>query len=341
MLHALALTIVDSRLARGVIALVAVLGLGTAGYVIIEGWSLLDAFYMVTITVTTVGYREVRPLSTAGMYLTIVLLFTGVGTAFYILTVLVASIIEGDLREVFGTRRMRMSIARLTEHYIVCGYGRVGQEIAVELTERKSAFVIVDSDPERLERAREKGWLVVHGDATEEETLSLAGVKVCRALLAASDSDVTNTYITLTAKGMRPDVFVVARTSTPSVERKLRQAGADRVVSPYTIGGRRMAYAALQPFVTDFIDVVSPGTAADGRILAEILVDSPSGLAGRTISEVLANARECVVLAVRDASGTLSVGPASTTRLSEGDRIMIVGDEDDLRQVGARASAGA
>jgi voltage-gated potassium channel len=324
-----------NRVVIGMLALVLILVGGTAGYVLIEGMSLLDAFYMSAITITTVGYREVKPLSQAGQLFTILLLFFGVGAAFYILTTLVAAIIEGDLRQVFGARRMKMAIERLSDHYIVCGYGRVGEEIARELRQRRVPFVIIDRELDALEPARDKGLLVVEGDAASEDVLRAAGIERCRALIAASDSDATNIYITLTAKALRPEVFVVARVSTADLEPKLRQAGAGRVVSPYAIGGRRLALAAVQPIITDFIDL--PGGIQGERILAEVAVDGVAVLAGRQLGEVLEGCGDVVVLAVRDAGGNLSVGPARSTVLSSGDTLVVIGEEDDLRSIGGVA----
>jgi len=322
------------RVFYGLAALVAVLIFGTAGYVILEGWSLGDAFFMTVTTITTVGYREVRPLDSSGRLLTSVLIFTGVGTAFYILIALVTAIIEGDLRQVFGARRMRTTIQSLRDHYIVCGYGRVGREVALELKERGTAYLVIDLDPEALDRARQEGALTVHGDATSERVLSDAGVEHARSLIAASDSDATNIYITLTARALSPSVFIVTRVSTPEVEGKLRQAGAHRVVSPYAIGGRRMAYAAVQPMVSDFMDVVR-GDSLNDRILAEFFIDEASPLEGATIGEVLKRCNEVVVLAVQSADGKFAVGPAISTRLAVGDRLIVVGDENELRAVGA------
>ena len=328
-----------NRVVLGLLALLLILLAGTAGYVLIEGWSLQDAFYMSAITITTVGYREVRPLSEAGQLFTVALLFFGVGAAFYILTTLVAAIIEGDLRQVFGARRMKLMIERLQDHYIVCGFGRVGEEVALELQSRDAPFVVVETNESRIEDARAAGMLVVQGDATEEETLVEAGIGRCRALIAASDSDSTNTYITLTAKGLRDETYVVARVSSEAVERKLAQAGADRTVSPYRMGGRRMAFAALQPLVSDFIDIF-PGAEQGDRVLAEIPVDDDSGFAGKQLGEALAGCEDLVVLAVRGAEGRLDVGPPRSRLLAAGDILIVVGEEEDLSALGVRGHPG-
>ncbi|HXH20739.1 MAG TPA: potassium channel protein [Dehalococcoidia bacterium] len=321
------------RVLVGLLALGVILVFATGGYMIIEGWSFLDALYMTVITLTTVGYREVQPLSRTGMAFTMVVLFVGVGTSFYILTALVSTIIEGDLRQLFGERRMKIQVEHLKDHHIICGFGRVGEEIALEFKQRQAPFVVVDLSAEALERARAEGYLVLQGDATQEETLKRAGIERCASLIAALDSDAGNTYITLTAKMLRPDVRVVARVASASNEKKLLQAGADHIVSPYQMGGRRLALSALQPILLDFMDIVSLGSQGPG-VLGEFGVDKDSGLQGRTIGEVCASAPDLVVLAVRSERGTFIVGPAPSTRLALGDRLMVFGPEEQLRRVG-------
>lgn len=311
---------------------------GTLAYVVVEGWSVSDAFFMALTTVTTVGYGEVRPLDTGGRIISVFLILFGVGLAFYILTAMVAAIIEGDLRELFGERRMKMMIEHLDNHYIVCGYGRVGEEIVAEMLQRKAPFVVVDSDEAALSRARAANVPTVLGDATAESVLLSAGVMRARAVIAASESDVVNTYITLTARGLSPDVFIVARVGSAGLESKLKQAGADRVISPYAIGGRRMALAALQPIMTDFFEIVSNATR-DERILAELGVDEASGLAGKSLAEALKPCRDVVVLAVRDSGAHITVAPPVSTLLGLGDRLTVIGDEDELRKIGSAADA--
>ncbi|HXF51309.1 MAG TPA: potassium channel protein [Dehalococcoidia bacterium] len=302
---------------------------GIAGYLIIEGWNLLDAVYMTVTTVTTVGFREVRPLSTAGRIFTIVLVLLGVGTAFYLLTAAVALIVEGDLPSVFGYRRMRQKIHALSDHYILCGFGRVGQEIAREFRERGVPFVIVESNEEALSRALAQNYLVVEGDATADEVLIEAGIHRARGLLAASDSDTGNTYITLTAKALNPRVFVVARAGQAASRSRLTRAGADRVISPYTIGGRRMALSALQPMVLDFIDLLAVGRYGE-QILAEVQVEHGSTLDGATLARVFEACPSAKVLGLQRPSGQTVVGPGPEEPLAAGDRLIILGNEADL-----------
>ncbi len=308
----------------------ALLVVGVAGYMIIEGWSFLDALYMTVTAVTTVGFREVQPLGDGGRVFTIFLILFGVGVAFYLLTTLVATVIEGDLGLALGVRRMRGRIEALRDHYILCGFGRVGEEIAREFSDRKIPFVIVESVPESLERARKKSLLVVEGDASTDATLLEAGVQRARCLLAASDSDAGNTYIVLAAKALNPSLFVVARAGQPVSEDRVRRAGADRVISPYRFGGRRMALSALQPLVLDFIDTLAAGRHGE-QILAEIAVTEESGLAGLTIDGCFVSCPGATVLALQRKSGPIQVGPRPTTVLEVGDRVMVLGDEEDLQ----------
>ena len=320
----------ERRLLVAALLLPAVLVLGVAGYMLIEGWSFLDALYMTVTAVTTVGFREVQPLSDGGRIFTIFLILFGVGVAFYILTTLVATVVEGDLGLALGVRRMKGRIEALSDHYILCGFGRVGEEIAREFTDRKIPFVIVESNPESLERARKKNYhLIIEGDAATDATLLEAGVQRARCLLAASDSDAGNTYIVLTAKALNPRLFVVARAGQPISEERVRRAGAERVISPYSIGGRRMALSALQPLVLDFIDTLAAGRHGE-QILAEIAVTQESGLAGLTIEGCFINCPGATVLAIQKATGPIQVGPRPTTVLEVGDRLMVLGDEKDL-----------
>jgi len=320
----------ERRLVVAALFLSALLLLGVVGYMLIEDWSFLDALYMTVISVTTVGFREVQPLSDGGRVFTIFLVLFGVGTAFYILTTLVATVVEGDLGLALGVRRMKGRIEALRDHYILCGFGRVGEEIAREFTDRKIPFVIVESVPESLERARKKGYLIVEGDAATDATLLEAGVQRARCLLAASDSDAGNTYIVLAAKALNPRLFVVARAGQPVSEDRVRRAGADRVISPYSIGGRRMALSALQPLVLDFIDTLAAGRHGE-QILAEIAVTEESGLAGLTIDGCFINCPGATVLALQKPTGPIQVGPRPTTVLEVGDRLMVLGDEEDLQ----------
>jgi voltage-gated potassium channel len=323
--------VLRTRLLTGVLVFAGLISTGTAGYMIIEQWSFMDALFMTVTTITTVGYREVRPLDTEGRIFTIFLVLFGVGTAFYLLTTFVAYVIEGDLRTALGITRMKSRIEQIRDHYILCGFGRVGEEIAREFSERNIPFVVVESNPDTTPRAVESGYLLVQGDATSDDVLLLAGVQRAKVLLAASDSDSGNTYITLTAKALNPSIFVVARAGKRESEARAVRAGADRVISPYVLSGRRMALSAIQPNMVDFFDTLAVRNA--DQILAEIEVTEQSSLFGLYIRHILERSPNVTVLGLQRASGELVVGPRPDQRLESGDRIMVVGPENDVSDI--------
>lgn len=315
------------RLITGLGVFGVLLTVGTGGYMAIERWSFLDSLYMTVTTVTTVGYREVRPLDTEGRVFTLFLVLFGVGTAIYLLTTFVALVIEGDLGAAFGVTRMKSRIEQLSGHAILCGFGRVGEEIAREFVARELPFVVVENNPDTLPRAVEAGFLVIEGDASRDEILLQAGVKRAKTLLAASDSDSGNTYITLTAKALNPSIFVVARAGRRDSDQLVRRAGADRVISPYQLSGRRMALSSMQPNIVDFMDTLAVGT--QDQILAEIQVTPDSGLLGLYVRHVMESS-QLTILGIQRASGELVVGPREDVRLEQGDRLMVVGSEADV-----------
>ncbi len=320
------------RIEYGILLLLILLGIGVIGYSEIENWNFIDSLYMTVITVTTVGFQEVHPLSTGGRIFTMFLIVLGVGTALYILVGVVTVVVEGELGEAWGVRRMKSKIDALRNHYILCGFGRVGEEIGGEFEERKIPFVVIESNLEAIGRARQKGFLLIEGDAAMDSTLMEAGIGRAQALLAASDSDSGNTYITLTAKAMNPEVFVVARAGQPRNLERMRRAGADRVISPYQIGGRRMALSALQPLVLDFIDTLT-GRRPEQQIVAEFVATPESCLAGCTLEDVVNDRANVVVLAVQKPDGSVLVGPASSTVVGPEDRLIVLGKEEDMERL--------
>lgn len=322
-----------TRLILGGGLLAALLIAGVSGYMAIEGWSFLDALFMTVITVTTVGFREVHPLSDGGRVFTIFLILFGVGTAFYILTTVVQTVVEGELAGALGVRRMQARIEALNDHYILCGFGRVGEEIATEFIERNVPFVIVENNAEAIERAHRFERLIIEGDATQDAVLQKAGIERARALMAASDSDAGNTYITLTAKALRPDIFVVARVGHPQSEPRIRRAGADRVISPYSLAGRRMALSALQPLMVDFFDVLASGRQSE-QLLAELEVSEHSAIIGLQVHDATHACRGTTILAVQHPDGELLAGPPNTYVLQQGDRLMLLSNEADMEELG-------
>ena len=306
--------------------------IGTAGYMLLEGWSFLDALYMTIIALTTVGFREVRELDTSGRIFTMFLLVSGVGAILYAFLAVFQFVLEGELGILLGRQRMKGRIESLNDHYILCGFGRVGEEIAREFFARKLPFVVVESNPEAIERAERREFLLLVGDATNDATLKEAGVERARVLLAASDSDAGNTFIVLAAKALNPRLFIVARAAYPESEPRVLRAGADRVFSPYNIAGKQMALTALHPLVVEFIDTLA--SRRDGApVLAEIDVSEVSGLTGRTIHDVLHQFPSIVVLGLENAAGDLRVGPATDTVLRMGDRVILMGQESELEAI--------
>ncbi len=311
---------------------------GTLGYVLIERWSWFDALYQTVTTVSTVGFREVRPLSRPGQVFTMVLIIGGVGTVFYTLTAAVTMAVEGELVEYFGKRRMTGRIASMRGHYIVCGFGRVGREIAREFHSRGIDFVVIDPNPEVHGILRSYGYHYVDGNATDDETLLAAGVRRAGGLLAAADSDTDNTYIVLSARALNPNVHIIARAGQTSTEPKLMRAGADRVISPYSIAGRHMAVAAIQPAMVDFMTTALRSQEGD-LILAELTVTPASGLAGRPLGQVFSAHNATMVLALRRETGELLAGPDAGLELRPGDQIIVLGPPAELESFATRTGA--
>ena len=310
----------------------AVIAVGTGGYMSLANMSFIDALYQTVTTLSTVGFREVAPFGTAEKIFTVFLILVGVGTVLYTLTSIVQEALEGDFRSRFYMRRIQLEIEQLRGHYVLCGFGRVGTEIARELRERRVPFVVIDQTPEEVVRAKAFGYLVIEGDASSERVLVQAQISSARCLLAASDSDAGNTYITLTARNMNPNLFIVARVGYPQNEEKLRLAGADRVISLYSMGGRRMVLSAIQPRAADFMDTIASGRTGD-LVLAEFEVDARSGLAGQTAREVIAGARNATLLAIRHRNGDFVVGPREDEPLHEGDIVIAMAEEEDIAKL--------
>lgn len=320
------------RLGTALSLFVLAMAVGTAGYMLLSGMTLVDALYQTVTTLSTVGFRELKPFGTVEKLFTISLILVGVGTVLYTLTLIVEEALEGDLRGRFYVRRMELEIEKLRDHYILCGFGRVGHEVARELKERQVPFVIIERTPEVVAAAREAGYLVVTGDATQEEVLVAAGLREAHSLLAASDSDANNTYITLTARAINQKCFIVGRVSDPNNEEKLRLAGADRILSLYSMGGRRMVLSALQPLAADFMDTIASGRHGD-LLLTEFQVDKATHLAGSQCGALIEGARNATVLGIRNASGVLNVGPKPETPLQEGDIVIVLAEESDISRI--------
>jgi voltage-gated potassium channel len=302
---------------------------GTLGYLLF-GFAPLDAAYQTVTTVTTVGFREVQPLSDAEQIYTMALILVGVGTVLTTFTVVVEALIEGQLGDHFGRRRMEKKIAGLSGHVVICGWGRVGRAIAQYVANAGRELIVIDTDAERLADLPHPTLL---GDATDDEVLKRAGIERASTLVAAINTDAENLYVTLSGRTLKPDLFIVARARTHTSEEKLRRAGADRVVNPQAIGGERMAAFVLQPHVAEFVDVVMHDGSLEFR-LEEVAVPAGSPLAGRTIRENhIRDTTGALVLALREADGTFRTNPDPSTPVEAGQILIVIGTADQLDQL--------
>jgi voltage-gated potassium channel len=315
-----------------VLLLTVVLG-GTAGYVVIEGWSPWDALYMTVISVTTVGYREVHPLSRAGQLFTMIVLAVGVATVLYAFSFFMARLIEGDLQVHWGRRRREHMLDELTKHFIVCGYGRMGQIIAHEFARQRVPFVLIERDGDRMQEAVDAGFLAVEADASSEQVLIRVGISRARGLIAAVSTDAENVYAVLTARLLRPDLFIIGRAETEDAKSKLMRAGADRVISPYQIGGLQLAQTALRPAVVDFVQIA---TSSDNLELnmEQVLIAEGAPLAGRTLLD--SNLRQrfgVIVVSIQRADGRMEFNPSPEAQMRPGDHLVVLGKTENLREL--------
>ncbi|HZO94538.1 MAG TPA: NAD-binding protein [Candidatus Baltobacteraceae bacterium] len=315
--------LVPRRLLLAAASLLAVIALGTAGYVVFERWSAFDALYMTITTITTIGGGEPTPLDLVGKWWTILVVVFGFGMLTYTLLLLVGYVLEGELGAQVEERRIRRRVAKMRDHFILCGFGRVGREIAHDFRAERIGFVVVDINQSSLESAIAEGFTVVHGNASDVDTLRAAGVERARGLITAVDSDADNIYVTLSARTLQPDLFIVSRANRADAEQKLRLAGANRVISPYRIGGRRMASLAMRPTAVDFVDTVL--TANNGRlVLEDFTIREESAWIGHALGELLPEDTEAIVLAIKRA-GAMEFRPPGATLLAAGDELVIAG----------------
>jgi voltage-gated potassium channel len=319
-------------LVRGLGVLLLVVIAGTIGYRLIEGWSLPDSLFMTITTITTVGYAEVHPLSRAGQIFTIFLILGGVGTAFYILTTLVQYMLEGELGIRIGRQRMEAKIRRLNGHFILCGYGRVGQAIASILKQQEAKLVIIDRDREAIDKAQEAGYLTIHADATKDESLKQARIDNSRGIIIALGDDASNIYTTLSAQELNAKLPIVARANNEEGERKLRQAGADRIVAPEAIGGARMARLALRPQAVEFIETVLFGREKQ-LLVEEIEAAEGSPLVGSTIKEIEEQFAGIRILALKEKNGVLLPNPGPHATVAKESSLTAFGTIEQLRSI--------
>lgn len=303
---------------------------GCVGFVVIEGWDVLEALYMTVITLTTVGFQEVHPLSQAGKIFTMFLIVSGVGFILYFLSSTTGMMIEGTLKDVFGRRKLEKKISHIEGHYIVCGFGRIGRTVSQLLKEKPIEVVMIERNPDCIPIFQEKNLLYVSGEATSEEVLLKAGILKAKGLVAAASSDADNVYITLTARGLNPGLFILARAAEESSIVKLTRAGADKVVSPYDIGARSMANSILRPTVIDFIELAMHNRSLDLQI-EELIVGEKAEIKDLTLMEsAIRKEFDLIVVAIKKGSGEMIFNPSSQAKIQVGDILVVLGDRENL-----------
>ena len=312
--------------------LIAILILGTLGYIIIEDLSLIDAIYMTVISITTVGFGEVIPLSQAGKYFTIFLIFGGVGLFLFVVSLITQAMVEGGLQTFLGRRHMEKKLAVLKDHYVVCGFGRIGKVISKILHENKRTFVIIENNPEEIRTIEELGYLVLSGDSTSDDILNMANIKEAKALIAVTSSDADNVYVILSARVLKPDIYILARSSgKKGAESKLLRAGANKVFSPYEIGARRMAQSLVRPTVIDFIDL----TVHDGELglrLEELRVSANASIINKSLMQSgIRSEFDLIVVAIKREKGEMLFNPSPNTEILAGDILVVLGEHMNIQ----------
>ena len=324
-----------SRLARRFLvlasAILVTVAIGTAGFVFIAGYAPFDAFYMTLTTMTTVGYGEIHPLGHAGRVFNSFLIVFGVTTIFIAIGAMTQTIIEQEFGEVIGKRRKKRMIDKLKDHYIVCGFGRVGRGAAAELQHAHVPFVVVDMNPDRVEMAINAGMLAVVADSTHDETLRQVGIDRARGLVAALATDADNLFVLLSAKGLNHKIYVAARAAEESAEEKMRRAGADAVFAPYSITGHRLAQSLLRPHVVQFLDFTTQNIGMDVSI-EQVRISENSEVVSKTIKDMqLSRDLGVIVMAVRKNDGKMLFNPPAETAVHGGDYLIVMGPLQKLR----------
>jgi voltage-gated potassium channel len=317
------------RFRLAVILLGVVVVVGVSGYRLINGWDLLDSFYMVIITISTVGYTEVHPQGTAGRLFTSGLIVVGVATMLYGFGVFAETLADNAFGRYRRERQLQRDLGQLRDHFIICGYGRMGTQVVAELEKHRVAYVVIDQTEEALERIRGEQRLHIEGDASKEEVLKQAGIERARGLISAVDSDERAVYIVLAARALNPNLYIVARAGRPDSLRRLELAGATRAISPYLMAGHRMAELAIRPALVDVLDTLHHGEGGIG--VEEMVVEAGTSAVGKSLEGIgLLSPTAAKVLAVRRRDGALDVNPDGDLRLAEGDLVIVLGTEEQL-----------
>ncbi len=307
--------------------------LGVTGYMGIEGWRFLDALYMTVITLSTVGFREVHDLSDSGKFFTMGLIIFGVSVLGYIVGSLAQIMFEGQFQRIIGRKKVEKQVEELKNHYIICGFGRMGSLICREFTAKPLPFLVVEKDAEVIETLKEEHYLFLHGNATDDETLLKAGIKRAKGLISVVTSDTENVYITLTARGLNPDLFILARAGEEGSELKLKRAGASKVISPYLIGGSRMAQAILRPNVVDFIEIATGSENLELQ-MEELCIPPGSGFIGENlVSSGFRKETGVIIIGIKKASGKMIFNPNPHSKIEGNDTLIVLGEPSAISKL--------
>jgi voltage-gated potassium channel len=305
---------------------------GTIGFHLLEKWSLIDSFYCTMTTLSTVGYGDYTPATNQGKLFAVLIIVFGAGTMLYSFGLISEIIIENRLRGILGRGRLKKMIDKMENHYIICGYGRIGRLIGRELREENVPFVVIDNNLEVIERVQDEGLTYCRGDATQDRILIEAGIKRAKGVVCALPTDAENLYVILTARELNKDIFILSRSEEEESEHRLLRAGADRVTSPYTMGGVRMAMAILRPAMLDFIELSTSRQSLELR-MEEILIGKGCSFIGQSLEESEIRKRYgLIIIAVKKDSGKMIFNPLAHYIIAEADRLIAMGEDENVRQ---------
>jgi voltage-gated potassium channel len=321
---------VAKKLKISLFILVLIFIIGTLGYHYIEDWSFTESLYTTVITLATVGYGDFHPQQTEGRVFTVVLIVFGVGAMAYTIRLATEAMVEGQLKKVMGRGKLKKKVEKLAGHYIVCGYGRIGHIICREFAAEQIDFVVIDDDPEVIQKIDEKEYIYYKGNATEDKTLLGAGIKKAKGIVCVLSTDAKNLYTILTAKELNPNIYILSRSEDETSEHRLIRAGANRVISPYFVGGMRMAMAVLRPAMLDFIEITTKRQSLELRI-EKLFICNASHVIDKSLEEVQIRQRYgLIIVAIEKASGQMIFNPVASYVIEDGDKLIALGENANL-----------
>jgi voltage-gated potassium channel len=324
--------IFTSKLKIALLILLIVVVIGTIGFHGIEKWSLIDSFYTTMTTLSTVGYGDYTPKTTQGKVFTVFIIILGVGTMLYSFGLISETVMEGRLRRLLGRDKLKKMIDKMNNHYIICGCGRIGHLICRELAAEKAPYVVIDNNPEVIQKIQDEGFTYCRGDAKQDKTLIEAGIKKAKGIICVLPSDAENLYVILTAKELNQNIFIMSRSEEEESEHRLIRAGADRVMSPYTLGGVRMAMAILRPAMLDFIEITTSRQSLELR-MEEISICKGSPFIGQSLEGSEIRKRYgLIIVAVKKDSGKMIFNPMANYTIDEDDRLIAMGENENVKQ---------